>query len=127
MDNGYQVFEGTVRVVDAEQLIALQGADIDPAAASGGGEYAVLVFDQPIMVSGMSGDGSGMTRRSASMMGVAEYTEYDSFVVEYGNLETWRDLDGQYAAIAVLADDIRFPSDVRLPIGEPSANAVTLL
>ena len=127
MDNGYQVFEGTVRVVDAEQLIALQGVDIDPAAASGGGEYAVLVFDQPIMVSGMSADGTGMTRRSASMMGVAEYTEYSSFVVEYGNLETWRDLDGQHATIAVLADDIMFPSDVRLPIGEPSASAVTLL
>ena len=127
MDEGYQVFEGTVHVVDAEQLLALQDVDIDPAAASGGGEYAVLVFDQPIMVSGMSGDGSGATRRSATMMGVAEYTDYESFVVEYGNLDDWRDLDGQHATIAVLADDIMFPSDVRLPIGEPAASAVTIL
>lgn len=124
---GSQTFEGTVHVTSAEELVKLQGSDIDPAMASNGGEYAVVVFDQPTEVTGMSADGSGARTQSSAMIGVAEYTKYDSFVVEYGDLESWRSLDGQHVTISVQAEDIMFPTDVRLPIGEPSANTVTIL
>ena len=97
------MFEGTVRVVDAEQLIKLQDIDIDPAAASGGGTYAVLVFDKATDVTG------------------------ETFVVEYGDLDAYRALDGQHVTLAARAQDIVFPSDVSLPIGQPKASMSELL
>ena len=118
---GYQVFKGTVRVCDGEELIKLQGIDIDPAAAGGGGTYAVLVFDQPIDVTGESADGTGQRTESAKMIGIAEHTDFDTFVVEYGDLDACKALDGKTATIAAKAEAIMFPSDVSLPIGEPKA------
>lgn len=116
-----------MHVVDAAALVELQGADIDPAVAGNGGTYAVLVFDSPADVVGMSADGSGERTETANMLGVAELTKYDSFVVEYGDLDTWKPLDGQRAVVAAKSADIMFPSDVRLPIGEPEANVSKLL
>ena len=124
---GFQVFEGTVRVGDGEEIIKIQGVDIDPAAAGGGGTYAVLVFDQPTDVTGMSADGSGERTESAKVMGIAEYSDYGSFVEEYGDLDLCKSLDGQHVTIAAKSADIMFPSDVRLPIGEPSAKGVEFL
>ncbi len=125
--NGYQIFEGTVHVVSAEDLVKLQGLNIDPAMASGGGTYAVLALDGPMSVTGESGDGSGQRVDTAKMLGLAEYTNYSSFVVQFGDLEMWKPLDGQRATVGAKASDIWFPSDVRLPMGEPNANAVIIL
>ena len=125
--DGSQVFSGTVRVCTAEELIELQAIDIDPAAAGGGGTYAVLVFDEPTDVTGMSADGSGERTESSNMLGIAEHTDYESFVVEYGDLDACKALDGQHVTLSAKAQDIMFPSDVRLPIGEPSANTVEIL
>lgn len=124
---GYQVFEGTVHVCTAEELVELQGRDIDPAVASDGGTYAVLVFDEPTDVTGMSADGSGERTETANMLGIAEHTDYSSFVVEYGDLDLCGSFDGQHVKLAAQAQDIMFPSDVRLPIGEPSAGASIVL
>jgi len=125
---GYQVFQGTVHVCSAEELLALQGkSDVDPAQVSHGGTYAVVAFDEALDVTGMYGDGSGETNRTATMLGVAELTEYDTFTVEFGDLEVWRSLDGQRVTVAAKAQDIWFPSDVRMPMGEPTANTVQLL
>ena len=124
---GYQVFEGTVRVVSAEELIELQEADIPAAAISNGGTYAVLVFDEPTDVSGMGADGSGERTESAEMLGIGEYTDYGSFVSEYGDLSLWESLDGQRVTLAAQAQDIMFPSDVRLPIGEPAVHVSVVL
>ena len=119
---GYQVFEGTLRVLSAEDLAALQG--VDPRVAGGDdGTYAVLVFDAQIQVSGMSGDGSGSRRQGATMLRVAEQTQYSSS----GDLGTWSAYDGQHLAVAAMANDIWFPSDVSMPVGEPrTAKAIVL-
>ena len=116
------MFEGTLRVLTAEELAALQ--NVDPRVASGiDGAYAVLVFDAEIQVSGMGTDGSGMRRQGAKMLGVAEQTKYGSS----GDLSFWRTYDGQHIAVAAMAENIWFPSDVRLPVGEPAtANAIVL-
>ena len=124
---GYQVFEGTVHVVSPEELVDLQGLDIDPAMASHGGTYAVLVFDKETDVAGMGADGSGERTEPAQMLGIAEYTDYSNFVIEYGDLDTWRSLDGQHVTLGAYAQNIMFPSDVRLPMGEPSASEVEIL
>lgn len=125
--HGYQVLEGTVRVVSAEELVKLQGKDIDPAAVGGDGTYAVLVYDKEMQVSGMLADGSGEVTKASKMLGIAEHTTYGSTVVEYGNLDEWKALDGQHVTLAVNAADITYPTDVRLPIGEPSASSVVVL
>lgn len=124
---GYQVFEGTVRVCDAQQLIELQGIDVDPSAVGGVGTYAVLVFDQPTEVRGMSGDGTGVRSEEATMLGIAEYSDYGSFVSEYGDLEAMKALDGQHVTLAAQESNIMFPSDVRLPVGQPSSSSVTII
>ena len=124
---GYQVFEGTVHVCDGEELVELQGIDIDPALAGNGGTYAVLAFDSAVEVTGEQSDGSGKDTRLSEMLGIAEYTEYSSFVDEYGDLDACVAHDGQHVTIAALADNIRFPSDVRLPLGEPSASEIIWL
>ena len=116
-----------MRVCTDEELVELQAIDIDPAVAGGGGTYAVLVFDQPADVTGESADGSGQRTQSAKMLGIAEHTDYTSFVMEYGDLDLCKGLDGQHVTLAAKAADIVFPSDVSFPIGEPKANASIVL
>ena len=119
---GYQVFEGTLMILTADELASMQG--VDPKVAEGiEGTYAVLVFDAPIQVSGMGADGSGMRRQSATMLGVAEQTKYAT----KGSIDSWKAYKGQDIAIAAMAEDIWFPSDVSLPVGEPrTADAIVL-
>lgn len=122
------MFEGTVHVGDASEIVKLQGSDINPSVADGqNGTYAVLVFDQPVDVAGMGSDGSGQRNESAKMLGIAQYIAYSSNVDEYGNMEMCKSLNGQRVTLAAKAQDIWFPSDVRLPIGEPSAREVIFL
>ena len=116
-----------MRVCDGEELIKLQGIDIDPAAAGGGGTYAVIVFDQATPVTGQFADGSGEQTKTANMLGIAEYTDYSSFVMEYGDLDVCKGFDGQHVTLAAKAADIMFPSDVRLPIGEPWTKTSVIL
>lgn len=124
IDAGKQVFPGTLRVMTMEELVGY--TDLDPALFHEG-DYAVLFFDAPVQVSGMSADGSGMRRESASMLGVAEYTDYGSFVIDTGDVDSWRPYDGKHVTLAVAAEDIMFPSDVRLPLGQPSTGAAVVL
>ena len=77
------------------------------------------MLDQPADVTGESADGSGQRTESATMLGIAEHTDYETFVVEHGDLEACRALDGQHVTIAAKAQNIMFPTDVSLPIGEP--------
>ena len=100
------------------ELANLQG--IDPDMFTANGTYAVLEFDAPFQVSAMSGDGSGMRRQSASMLGVAEYTDYGSFVINEGNIDYWTNLDGKHMTLGAMPEQTWFPSDVSLPVGEPT-------
>lgn len=123
--NGLEVFEGTLRVLTADELLKLQEAD--PNIPGMDGTFAVLVFDQETEVVGQSGDGSGERTDTATMIGVAEYTEYESFTVDEGNLDSWRAYDGQRIAVAAYPDEIWFPSDVSLPIAEPRTSKASVL
>ncbi len=133
---GYQVFKGTMRVLSAEELIDLQGQD-QQAAAGQEGTYAVVVFDSPTDVSGMQADGSGQTTRSAKLIGVATANKYTNFGdvdackaldgQQVGDVDACKALDGQQVIMAAKADVVGFPSDVRLPIGEPTASESIIL
>ena len=123
--NGLEVFEGTLRILSADELMELQQAD--PHMPEMDGTFAVLVFDQATDVVGQSGDGSGERTDTATMLGVAEYTEYSNTVVDKGDLESWRAYDGQRIAVAAYPEEVWFPSDVSLPIGEPRTGEATIL
>ena len=119
---GYQVFEGTLRVLSAKDLAALQGVD-SRVAGGDDGTYAVLVFDAQIQVSGMGADGSGTRRQGATMLGVANQSKYGSS----GDINSWQAYDGKHIAVAAMPGDIVFPSDVSLPVGEPRTDKAKLL
>ena len=87
------------------------------------GTYAVLTFDAPIQVSGMSGDGSGTRRQGATMLSVASKTKYTTA----GDIDSWRAYDGKHIAVAAKAEDIMFPSDVSMPVGEPRTDKAVML
>lgn len=125
---GYQVFEGSIYVGNASDIIKAQAANIDPSVMSSDkGKYAILMFDAPVDVTGEQADGSGQTTRSAKVLGIAEYNDYGSFVMQYGDLAKCESLAGQHVMIAAKADKIMFPSDVRLPLNEPSASEIIFL
>ena len=105
--------------MSTQELTKLQG--VDSSMFPENGTYAVLVFDEPFQVSGQGADGSGTRRQSASMLSVAEYADYGSFVVNSGDIDAWVNFDGKHLTLGATAEQIMFPSDVRLPIGEPSA------
>ena len=100
---------------------------MNPEMISEGGDYAIIAFDGETIVSGMGADGSGERSDHCFVMGIAEYTEHPSYVHEYGDLESWLPYDGQHVTLAVKAQDIMFPSDVRLPLGEPWTPAAIVL
>ena len=117
------------RLLDGDHAFKLIQNQLSPLGkvAGGGGTYAVLAFDQETQVTGESADGSGQRTQAAKMLGIAEHTDYSSFVVEYGDLNLFKTLDGKQVTLAAKAGDIMFPSDVRLPIGEPQAKQTVVL
>ena len=125
LNQGYQIFEGTLHVMTTTELANLQG--IDPDMFTANGKHVVLEFDAPFQVSGMGSDGSGMRRQSASMLGVAEHTDHGSFVVDKGDVDYWLNLDGAHMTLGAMADQIWFPSDVSLPVGEPSTESAVVI
>ena len=122
-----------MRVLDVEGLLDLQKqyrdmSGLDASMFNGDGTFAVLVLDEPTEVTGMYGDGTGPGTEEATILGIGEYSDYGyDVVVDYGDLDQWRQLDGQNVVITAVVDDIWFPSDVSLPIGEPRVNNCTLL
>lgn len=122
---GYQVFEGEVRIMSNEELAEYQG--VDKSMFPTAGTFAVVILNHETTVDGMSGDGSGMRTQNASIIGVAEYSDYESFVIDSGDLDLWRPYEGQTVAIAVRAEDLWFPSDVSLPVGEPRTDDARIL
>lgn len=122
-----QYFKGTVRVLSSGELLEIQETDLDASMFNDKGTYAVLIFDQPTDVTGMIADGTGPDTRTCKLLGIGEYTDYDNFVVEYGDLDQWKELDGQEIEIAATEKNIMFPTDVSLPIGEPKVSECAIV
>ena len=110
-------------MLSTDELAEMQDADIKMFPQKG--THAVLIFDAPTEVTGIGGGDPDERTETADMLGIAEYTDYDSFVVQYGDVNAMEAYDGAHVTLA--AQDITFPSDVRLPLGQPSANDVKIL
>lgn len=116
---GKQVFEGTIRIMNHAELVGFQGVS-DPNPDYSGTfkyeKYAILVFDGTQTVTGMSGDGSGMQTGSAKLLCVgAYYAGVDSV----DTTPEWVPYNGKRVVVAGTAEDVGWPSDTSLPVGEP--------
>lgn len=116
---GKQVFEGTIRIMNHAELVGFQGVS-DPNPDYSGTfkyeKYAILVFDGTQTVTGMSGDGTGMQTDSAKLLCVgAYYAGVDSV----DTTPEWVPYNGKRVVVAGTAEDVGWPSDTSLPVGEP--------
>lgn len=116
---GKQVFEGTIRILSHAELTGLQGIS-DPNPDYSGNfkyeKYAILVLDETQTVTGTSGDGSGMQTDSAKLLCVgAYYPGIDSV----DTTPEWVPYNGKRDVVAGTAEDVGWPSDTSLPLGEP--------
>lgn len=116
---GKQVFEGTIRILNHAELTGLQGIS-DPNPDYSGTfkyeKYAILVFDGTQTVTGMSGDGTGMQTDSAKLLCVgAYYAGVDSV----DTTPEWVPYNGKRVVVAGTAEEVGWPSDTSLPLGEP--------
>ena len=116
---GKQVFEGTIRIMNHAELVGFQGVS-DPNPDYSGTfkyeKYAILVFDGTQTVTGMSGDGDGMQTGSAKLLCVgAYYPGVDSV----DTTPEWVPYNGKRVVVAGTAEDVGWPSDTSLPVGEP--------
>lgn len=116
---GKQVFEGTIRIMNHAELVGFQGVS-DPNPDYSGTfkyeKYAILVFDRTQTVTGMSGDGTGMQTDSAKLLCVgAYYAGVDSV----DTTPEWVPYNGKRVVVAGTAEDVGWPSDTSLPLGEP--------
>ena len=57
------------------------------------------------------------------MLSVASKTKYTTA----GDIDSWRAYDGKHIAVAAKAEDIMFPSDVSMPVGEPRTDKAVML
>lgn len=116
---GKQVFEGTIRIMNHAELVGFQGVS-DPNPDYSGTfkyeKYAILVFDRTKTVTGMSGDGTGMQTDSAKLLCVgAYYPGVDSV----DTTPEWVPYSGKRVVVAGTAEEVGWPSDTSLPLGEP--------
>ena len=122
---GKQVFEGTIRIMNHAELVGFQGVPESNPDYSGTfkyEEYAILVFDGPQTVTGMSGDGTGMQTDSAKLLCVgAYYASVDSV----DTTPEWVPYNGKRVVVAGPAEDVGWPSDASLPLGEPRGGGDT--
>lgn len=119
---GKQVFEGTIRIMNHAELVGFQGVPEPNPDYSGTfkyEKYAILVFDGPQTVTGMSGDGSGEQTGSAKLLCVgAYYPGIDSV----DTTPEWVPYNGKRVVVAGTAEDVGWPSDASLPLGEPGGD-----
>lgn len=124
--SGAQVFEGTVRVLSYNEVLQLQGvADPNPGTDAGS-QFAILVFDRTTDVKGHNGGDPGMRTEAAKMLLLDSYD-----VSQWGStgspekVNRWKAVNGKHVVVA--CKDIWFPSDTRLPLGEPGTDDAKLL
>lgn len=110
---GLQVFEGTLRIMSGTELCELEGIDPEMVMGKDAAEesrFAVLILDEPTMVTGGYGDGSA-GEQEATHIGVGQN------VPAYTGVEdTVSQLLSYDGARVCVAGNPWFPTDVSLPL-----------
>lgn len=112
--SGSQIFEGTLKILDREQLLEEQGEkDPNPGTGKDYEKYAVLVLNKPeeATFKNISGEDYSKEVKMISLGDSLSGSLPDG-------LET---LNGKKVIIATNSDDGSWPTDTSLPLGEPFA------
>ena len=101
------VFEGTLKYLSYNEVLDLQDME-DPNGgyADTSEKFALLVFDEEIVVTANSGDGEGSRTEKAKMIKLANFADASNY-------------NGKRVKVRV--KDMFWPSDTSLPFGQPYA------
>lgn len=124
---GLVSLEGTLHVLDADGVAALQGKQNPNPGYGDDVIYAVLALDAPVTLSALSGDGSGMREGQATMVSLIPSGGSSGMSLPKWYREDWAALDGAKATIAVSSDKMWWPSDASVPLGEPRTSEFVVL
>ena len=114
-DGDRTVLTGTVRTLSYEEVIALQGQP-DPNApyTDKSRTYRLIILDGETEVTGHSGDGL--------------YTQTGTpYAILIDRADVPSSYDGQYITFSISPDTLWWPSDTRLPLGQPGTSDIHIL
>lgn len=118
-EEGRDVYTGTLRIMTGEEVLNLQQRDLQLGEGQLDSRFAMLVFDAPQAVTAVGpGNPSApeyLTQQEASLLCLA--VESDSS----GELAEWEAYDGSAITVSIDPLNTFFPSDVRIPVGQPRA------
>ncbi|MFR4999240.1 MAG: hypothetical protein ACLUCU_02000 [Slackia sp.] len=112
---GLVSLEGTLHVLDADGVAALQGEQNPNPGYGDDVVYVVLALDAPVSLSALAGDGSGMREGQAAMVSLIPSGGSSGMTLPKWYREDWAALDGAKATIAVSSDKMWWPSDTAFP------------
>lgn len=124
---GLVSLEGTLHVLDADGVAALQGEQNPNPGYGDDVVYVVLALDAPVSLSALAGDGSGMREGQAAMVSLIPSGGSSGMTLPKWYREDWAALDGAKATIAVSSDKMWWPSDTSVPLGEPRTSEFVVL
>lgn len=119
-DAGLTVLEGTLRVLEASELLEMQGMRDMAEWLDDGLTYVVLELDEETELTVTAGDNSGLVEGSASMIALKPVTSPGWTVNDWGD-------NGAHARVAINPRMTWWPSDVSLPINQPRSSDYLVL
>lgn len=119
-DAGLTVLEGTLRVLEASELLEMQGMQDIAEWLDDGLTYVVLELDEETELTVTAGDNSGLVEGSASMVALRPVTSQGWTVYDWGD-------NGAHARVAINPRMTWWPSDVSLPINQPRSSDYLVL
>ena len=113
-DDGRIVLSGTIDVYSYAEMLKLQGkADPNAGYTDTTKTYHLVVLDSPQTLSLVSGDGVG-------------HSEHEAKMILLGDSVT-NDYDGKHIEFSIDPEASWWPSDTRLPVGEPSTDDIVII
>ncbi|MDE7243975.1 MAG: hypothetical protein K2O18_08370 [Oscillospiraceae bacterium] len=109
------VFTGTIGLYTYEEVLALQEIpDPSPGYSDPNETFRLIILDTPQNMTLLSGDGLGFREDEASMINVTGVAGLEQY-------------DGQTLMFSIDRYNSSWPSDVSLPVGQPSTGDVHIL
>ncbi|GGG76396.1 hypothetical protein GCM10007338_12650 [Corynebacterium pelargi] len=116
-----QRFEGTIRVLTIDELVAIHQEDPSLIPGAKGARFAVLELDTPTQAKVFYPNAQKIRQTGISMILMAQ--DYPS---DGGRVAAYESMDGTRATMLVSADKLIFPPDPRPPRAEPMAKEFEL-
>ncbi len=126
--DGRIVVTGTLRIYSGAELAKIQNFNLQEKMGNSGDnfQYAVVQFAEPTSLTiAASGDMGALTEGEATMVCLAvSEPDWDNYE---GDLSFWEQYKDEIVMVSLDPEDTWWPSDVRLPIGEPHTSTAEFL